>query len=200
MNDPSDREDYFNYLQRRSLAGKLYRNFLLYPRLNACLSGIVLDYGCGIGDFLRFRSATLGVDINAFNIEYCKSQGLKAEQLGETGSIPHGQKSFSGIVMDNVIEHIPPEDVDSVVDEVLRVLSPNGKLLIGVPGLKGFNSDSDHKHFYSEQGLIELLGRHGCKRVKSFHMPISIPWMGKYLSQYCIYVLFVQPSSTGDAM
>lgn len=191
MNVDSDSEKYYRYLRQRSLLGRLYRTLLLYPRLNACLNGKVLDFGCGIGDFLKFRPDTIGVDINSFNVDYCKSQGLNAERLGSKGEIPFKDRAFARIVMDNVLEHILAEDVDTVLQEVLRVLSPNGQLLIGVPGSKGFDSDDDHKCFYAEQSLIDLLAKCGCRKVKSFHMPIRIPWLEKYLSQYCIYVLFV---------
>ena len=85
--------------------------------------------------------------------------------------------------MDNVLEHIPDHEADNVIMEILRVLKPNGKLLIGVPGIKGYKSDSDHKHFYSESALIALLNKHHCNKIKSFHMPIHMLWLQNYLSQ-----------------
>jgi SAM-dependent methyltransferase len=191
MGGTSVDEEYNQYLQQRSLFSKFYRSLFLYPKLNSYITGNVLDFGCGIGDFLRFRPATIGVDNNCFNIEFCRSQGLKADLLSDTGGIPFENESFNSIVMDNVIEHISSEDIDQVLVEILRVLRPGGRFLIGIPGMKGFNSDSSHKCFYSEQGLVDLLSRYGWERQKSFHMPIFVPWLEKHFSQYCIYVLFV---------
>jgi len=174
------------------MLGALYRNWFLYPRISYVLQGKVLDFGCGIGDFLSFRKNSVGVDINEHNVEYCHSLGLKAELI-QDGRTPFHDSSFTSVVVDNVLEHIPEEGVDGVLREILRVLRPGGRLLIGVPGLKGYDSDNDHKCFYSEQNLVELLSRYGCRRMESFHMPIHMPWLGKYLSQHCIYILFKKP-------
>lgn len=186
---PEDKP-YFEYLKKRSLFGALYRNWILYPRLSSCLEGKVLDYGCGIGDFLKFRPDTVGVDINTSNIGYCKSLGLEAELLGEDGRIPFEKASFSGVTVDNVIEHIPAEDVDGVIDEIVRVLEPGGIVVVGVPGSKGYASDSDHKVFYTEEDLIALFKRNDFGVIKTFRMPLPWKWLDKHLCQYCVYTVF----------
>ena len=187
--DRSDKRSYFQYLQKRSLLGVLYRKGMLYPKLSSFLEGHVLDYGCGIGDFIKYRSNTVGADINDHNIEYCQSLGLDA-QLIKDGSIPFSDARFDAIVMDNVLEHIPAKEVEGALHELMRVLRPGGRLLIGVPGVKGYASDPDHKCFYSESDLIALVEPLGFHKVKSFHMPIHFQWLEKYISQYCIYVVF----------
>ncbi len=181
------------------MVGKLYRQWLLYPRLSRCLEGRVLDFGCGIGDFLRFRPGTTGVDINPHNVGFCRDRGLDA-RLIEDGHIPFPDRSFDAAVMDNVLEHIPESSVDGVMRELLRVLRPGGLLLIGVPGEKGYAADDDHRCFYAEGDLVALLGRHGCRLVKVFHMPLRLPRLRHMLSQYCIYALFRLPANgEGDA-
>ena len=190
MEKEDGQKDYFEYLQHRSLIGRIYHNQILYPRLCAAFQGKVLDFGCGIGEFLKFRPDTIGVDINTFNVDYCKSLGLKAELLEENGRVPFEKDTFSGIVMDNVIEHIPADDVDAVFDEIARVLEAKGTIVAGVPGTKGYHSDSDHKVFYTEDDLIALFDRHGFEVRKSFHMPLPWHFLEQYLSQYCVYVVF----------
>jgi len=184
-----EKKEYFEYLEKRSTLGALYRHWLLYPKLCSLLQGKILDYGCGIGDFLRHENNSIGVDINQYNIDYCNSQGLNAKLI-EPNIIPFKNNSFTSVIMDNVIEHISPNNVDDVLYEILRVLKPKGKFLIGIPGIKGYKSDDDHKCFYSEQDLINLLEAHNCKNIKSIHAPIPALWLQNYLSQYCIYVLF----------
>jgi len=181
---------YCEYLQHRTPIGRRYHDWFLFPRLCAALQGKVLDFGCGVGEFLKFRPNTIGVDINVFNIDHCKLLGLQAEMLGDNGQVPFERNTFSGIVMDNVIEHIPADDVDVVIDEVARVLEPGGTILAGVPGTKGYHSDSDHKVFYAEDDLIALFNRHGFEVRKSFHMPLPWRFLEKYMSQYCVYVVF----------
>ncbi|RLL50880.1 methyltransferase domain-containing protein [Mariprofundus sp. EBB-1] len=189
MNTPVEHDRYYTYLKERSRLGAFYRNYYLYPKISSGLTGEVLDFGCGIGDFLKFFSGTVGADINFHNVEYCRGLGLQAELI-ENGRTPFDDCAFDSIVMDNVLEHIPQQEVNGVIHEVLRVLRPGGRLLVGVPGMKGYASDPDHKCFYSEEDLIALLAHYGCIKCRSFHMPLHMPWLENKLSQYCIYVLF----------
>ncbi len=71
--------NYYSYLKTSSILGKIYRKFFLYPFLSRFLKGEFLDVGCGLGDFLSFGpKRSLGLDINQFNINHCKSRGLYA--------------------------------------------------------------------------------------------------------------------------
>lgn len=185
----SSEKKYFLYLKKRSLIGYIYRRYFLYPRICKGLHGRLLDFGCGIGDFLRYHKNAIGVDINHHNIGYCKMQGLDAKLL-QNDRIPFPDKHFTSIVMDNVIEHIPQEEVPSVLHEIIRVMKPGGTLLIGVPGIKGFASDDDHKHFYTECDLLDLFSGYGFKKKQTLHTPFNYPGIDKYIRQYCIYVFF----------
>lgn len=189
MPDAHADQVYFDYLRGRSRLGLWYRRYYLYPRLSRMLTGRVLDFGCGIGDFLNFRPDTVGVDINAETVEFCRAAGRDA-RLIENGRIPWADASFDGVIMDNVLEHIPEERADAVVDEVLRVLVDSGTVLIGVPGQKGYASDSDHKRFYRESDLQQLMSRHGCVATRTIHTPLKGSFADRRLSQYCIYAAF----------
>lgn len=185
-----DMQAYSQYLRQRSLAGFLYRTYFLYPRLSRKLTGRVLDYGCGIGDFVRFRANTVGADINRHNVDYCLLQGLEA-RLIEDNRIPFDDCSFDGVVLDNVLEHIPGDVVDSVIEEVRRVLKNGGKIVAGVPGLKGFDSDPDHKVYYTEDNLMPLFARHGFEIREVFFMPVASRKLERILRQFCMYAVFI---------
>jgi len=190
MTDAMNHADYAEYLRRRSWTGKLYRQWLLYPRLSRHVHGRALDFGCGIGDFLQFRRATVGADINPFNVEFCRKRGLDAHLIAADGRLPFPDRHFNTVVMDNVLEHIAESEVDAVIGELLRVLRPSGRMLVGVPGSKGYAADPDHKCFYTLDDLKALMARYGCRLVKSFAMPLNWPMLESVLSQYCIYALF----------
>lgn len=184
-------KNYFDYLKEKSWKGKLYRNYLLYPLLSRYFKkkDYVLDFGCGIGDYLRFRKNTVGVDINEYNVSYCNSNALEVKII-RNNQIPFCDNIFDGVIMDNVLEHIV--DPTETIEEISRVLKENGLLLIGVPGVKGFDSDIDHKVFYSEEKLINLMEQKGYKHITSVHTPFLI--CSKYVSEkvkiYCVYALF----------
>ena len=178
---------YYAYLQGRSLKGRLYRNWWLYPRLVRHLSGRVLDVGCGIGDMLRFRPNTVGVDINPETIAWCRKQGLDAHHM-ERNRLPFDAETFDGVILDNVLEHIAAPQ--PLLAEAKRVLKPSGRLLAGVPGPKGYQSDPDHKVYYDEAGLIHLMQNNGfsCRMILS--MPLRLPRLSKIIRQYCVYGVF----------
>jgi len=180
-------EAYFSYLQRRSNLGYLYRNYWLYPKLCGYLNGKILDVGCGIGDLLRYRKNSVGVDINSETVKYCQSQGFDA-YLMEFDKLPFKSGSFDGVVLDNVLEHI--EDPSLLLHEIKRVLVPDGCVLLGVPGSKGFARDSDHKVFYSKNKLISLMIDNGFITDTTFSMPLNWRYFDKLISQYCVYGIF----------
>lgn len=183
-------EDYFEYLSQRSLKGKIYRKFILYPLLtrNFNRDMVVLDFGCGIGDYLQYRKNTIGVDLNGKNIQYCKELGLNAAIL-ENGKIPLEDNSIDAVIMDNVLEHI--EEPTSVLKEIKRVLKANGLLLIGVPGEKGFKSDNDHKIFYDQDKLSDLMRVNDYTSIKKFYTPLlyKSDYLSKNLKIYSLYML-----------
>lgn len=179
--------DYFEYLRTRNLTGLLYRKYWLYPRLRRELQGRVLDVGCGIGDFLDSYPGAVGVDINARAVDWCRRKGLDARQM-EVDHLPFDDASFQGVVLDNVLEHV--KDPTELLKEIRRVLVPGGRLVVGVPGPRGYAADPDHKVFYDEPGLDTVLATAHFGKRGSFHMPFECEPLGRRLAQYCIYGVF----------
>lgn len=188
-----DYNEYFKYLKGRSFKAHLYLNFYLYPLLTRYLNGKVIDVGCGTGDFLRYRKETIGVDVNPYNVEYCRELGLDSHLIGESGTFPFDDACFQGAILDNVLEHI--EDPTLTIDEINRMLAPGGILIVGVPGQRGFSHDSDHKKFYDEVSLIRLMRHFGFIKKRVIHMPLfKSAWLSKKVRQYCIYAVFQKNS------
>jgi SAM-dependent methyltransferase len=183
----ADNTEYFNYLRRRRVTGLLYRKLWLYPRLNRHLPGRVLDVGCGIGDFLATRRGSVGVDINPLLVDWCTRRGLEARVM-ENGKIPFADQSFDSAVLDNVLEHVLAPTL--LLAEIRRVLVPGGTLIVGVPGIRGFAGDSDHKVFYDEAGLTNLLAMAGFTCETVIHMPWRSRWLDRHVRQYCLYGIF----------
>ena len=181
-------EVYGEYLKRRSRLSGVYRRNFLYPRICLRLRGRTVDVGCGIGDFLQFRPNTVGVDVNAHTIAHCKARGLDA-RLMEPDVLPFENDSFDSALMDNVLEHIA--EPAALLRELHRVLRPEGRVLIGVPGALGWDCDPDHKVRYDEASLTATLAACDFVRVEVFHAPLwRSAWLSRHLRQYCIFGLF----------
>lgn len=182
-----NQEDYFAYLKRRSHIGLAYRRYWLYPSLSKYLPGTALDIGCGIGDFLAYRKQTVGVDINEFNVDWCRSQGHSVRLMKED-ELPFPDNTFDSIIMDNVLEHI--DEPRQILSEAHRVLTSGGVFVVGVPGTLGYSADSDHKVFYSREKLKKTMMDANFTVCKVFSMPANLKWLDKYISQYCEYGVF----------
>ena len=183
----TDQGAYFAYLKTRSWRAQLYRRTILYPLLNRHISGVALDVGCGLGDMLDFRPNTVGADVNPNAVNYCRSRGFDAHLI-EGGRLPFADQSFDTVVLDNVLEHVPSPQ--SLLDEIHRVLKCGGSVLVGVPGERGYASDSDHKVFYDQHGLITTLAAAGFEANRVLHVPCRSRMLSRMLRQYCVYGVF----------
>ena len=183
----ADSKNYFDYLRQRSMSGLVYRKYWLYPRLCKKLKGRTLDLGCGVGDMLAYRSNTVGVDINPKTIEWGKTQGFNVFLI-EDNKLPFEEKSFDSVILDNVLEHIL--DPTLILLEGNRVLDEQGVFVVGVPGLLGYSSDSDHKVFYTKEKLIDTVTGFGFSVTELFAMPFNFEWLDTRMRQYCVYAVF----------
>ena len=93
-------------------------------------SGVILDIGCGRGEFLEAAKAAnlpaRGIDLNRECIELCQSKGLDVEQADMftyLESLADG--SLGGAYCAQVVEHLPP----SVLPRLAKLLSQ--KLRVG---------------------------------------------------------------------
>jgi SAM-dependent methyltransferase len=180
-------ESYFRYLLGRGRLALIYRRYHLYPRLCRFLNGRVLDVGCGIGDFLKHRPNTVGVDVNPYLVEHCRRLGLEAHAIGDP-PWPFGDGAFRAVVLDNVLEHLSAPE--PILAEIHRLLAPGGTIIVGVPGIKGFKADPDHKRFYSEIELRRLMAGAGFTYHRVLHTPFRALQLERRLSQYAIYGVF----------
>ncbi len=183
-------DEYFSYLSSRSRLGHLYRKHWLYPLLNRRLQGLTLDVGCGIGDMLAFRPGTIGVDVNQRSVQYCVDSGFEAK-LMSPDVLPFSDCRFDSVLLDNVLEHIV--DPIPLLTEIRRVLKFGGVLLVGVPGIRGWSMDPDHKVAYNERQMIECMKHLRLEHTESFFTPLwRSQWLSRHVRQYCLYGTFVK--------
>ena len=97
----------------------------------------VLDLGCGSGNHCWFLSRegfnTFGIDISksAINIteKYLSTEKLSANlTVGEFKKLPYVDNYFDIIIDRLAITH-DPENIDTVLKEVSRVIKPDGKFI-----------------------------------------------------------------------
>lgn len=130
----------------------------------------VLDVGCGNGTtsiLMALKGAkVIGFDINPLAIRYCyenlkivkENIDIKFFVWDAQEKLPIGQRTVDFILCNQVIEHIP--DYEKALDEMVRLLKCDGKILITTPNsITHKIIHEHHSHSFSRDGLKKIIER-----------------------------------------
>ncbi len=101
----------------------------------------VLDFGCGCGRLLRHMkdasSELYGADYNPYLIEWCRQNLSFARfvQANDQPPLPFGEGVFDCVLSVATFAHLNESRQRPWMDEIARVLRPNGMAVITVHGL-----------------------------------------------------------------
>lgn len=159
------------------------------------IEGVILEIGCGIGNFTRLLTkygSVYAIDIEKDYINSARKKTKKA--LIGFGDIEKGgyffkKRLFSTIVCLNVLEHI--KDDKKAINNIYKLLRPDGHLILLVPSHKFLYGQIDKaiNHFrrYNQKELLKILEFAGFEIVKSKRLNIlgAIGWWfsGKVLKE-----------------
>lgn len=103
----------------------------------------VLEIGCHGGEFLAGlggpATRRTGIDISRSLVERASGKpGVVAIRADVSAGIPVRSAAVSLVVMTEVIEHII--DTDALLNDIRRVLTPGGHLLISTPNIRSLKN------------------------------------------------------------
>lgn len=159
---------------------------------------IVLDMGCGDGRLTSLLaskvSRMIGLDHQILPLLFARlliqnNNVVLMQHDLMLGSLPLANNCLDLVSAFDVIEHIPAEALTILLQEVKRVLKPNGKFVLTTP-----NKDSlrnriwghrvSHKHYFelSPRQLAQLLESAGFRviEMKGIYIPVPIPKVEHY--------------------
>jgi 2-polyprenyl-3-methyl-5-hydroxy-6-metoxy-1,4-benzoquinol methylase len=140
----------------------------------------ILDIGCANGDLLvllkqKFPNLEtfVGIDIFPRHIEIAKQTlsdflvdgTIVFADITNSETFSEITETFDVITFFHTLEHIFPEHVDTTIENIKKLLSKNGTLIVSLP--YGFAHDpGTHTQTFDEISLCELFEQRGFKTVK----------------------------------
>jgi len=137
-----------------------------------CKSGQILDIGCGTGEFLKYCHSNgfevKGIEPNEKARAYARTvNSIDVSEKPDSLSAMHG--SFTCITMWHVLEHI--HDLNEMIVEVKKLLSPNGIFIVAVPNSNSWDAlhygkywaaydVPRHLYHFTKDTVLKLASRH----------------------------------------
>jgi SAM-dependent methyltransferase len=145
------------------------------------VQGPTIDYGCGAGQLLaRLPPGSVGLEVNPHLIAGHQKAGLSVRQWqpNDQGFDLPGLETdhYKTLVISHVLEHLP--DPNAALTRLLQACARLGvqRLIVIVPGAKGFASDATHRSFIDSA----YVDSHGWQRLAGFALRrqrfFPLPW------------------------
>lgn len=148
----------------------------------------VLEAGCGTGYFgrileQRYDWRVCALDLAPEGVRYARQLGLERIVQGDVARLPFPDSSFDVVLSLDVLVHFPRGEDEAPVRELVRVLAPEGTLVLRVAALDALRSR--HSQFTGERQrftrdrLRALVERHGmrvtrCTYANSLLLPVAL--------------------------
>jgi ubiquinone/menaquinone biosynthesis C-methylase UbiE len=139
----------------------------------------VLDAGCGTGqnlanivDAITFDA--YGFDISRYAAVFWKRRDLQKTCLASIDEIPFASESFQAVVSVDVLE-CEQVNEQRAFDEIWRVLSPGGFMVLVVPAYDWLIDKEHHKAVgavrrYSKNRVLEILAKNPMQMIRTTHL------------------------------
>ncbi len=141
----------------------------------------VLDLGSGRGELLALlRDAAIearGVDANADMVAFARAEGLDVQQATAHGALEAcADGSLGAVVALQLLEHLPPPDLISLLDLAHAKLRPGGLLIAetidpsSVGALRNYYADLTHAQPLVPETLELLVRGAGFGETETIHL------------------------------
>lgn len=200
-------EDYISHTdKKRNLLEKVYhiaRDVSLKRKLKlvnsyAGDSKHILDFGCGTGDFLKtakdngWQVSGIEPDEGAREIANKK---VDISVLDSEAFWNLEANQFDVITLWHVLEHLP--ELDKHINQLQKLLKPNGTLIIAVPNFKSFDAHYYKEHWaaydvprhlwhFSKDSILKLFGNQNFKIEKILPMKLDSYYVSLLSEKYKI--------------
>jgi 2-polyprenyl-3-methyl-5-hydroxy-6-metoxy-1,4-benzoquinol methylase len=141
--------------------------------------GRTLDVGCGLGRNLAHLGPGngVGVDHNPTSIEVARAQGFEAYTIDEFFATDR-TAAFDSLLAAHLLEHLPAEQAQKVVESYLPCVRPGGTAVFITPQERGYASDATHVRFVGFAEAAAMCRDLGLTVIRQYSFPFP-RFMGK---------------------
>lgn len=141
--------------------------------LRSLKPGYCLDVGCGLGRNLAHLNGNgVGIDHNEYFVKTAKNKGYTVFTPDEFIKSDFAMSySFDSLLFSHIIEHLDLEEAVEIINQYIKYLKQDGKIIIITPQERGYNSDPSHKLFFDFSKLKMLLSKLDCSVLKEYSFP-----------------------------
>lgn len=167
------------------------KRFEILTRMLAGQNSGILDVGCGSSKIIQFLPGAVGLDSNLSKLRFIRRFHTQIVH-GTLRGLPFADETFQTVICSHVVDRIP--DTTSALSELLRVLKPGGRLILGAPDYGGWQwpfieriyqrvtpagrSRDRHTHL-TRDGLVHLLESLGATCLEEDYI-LKAEWMGMF--------------------
>jgi SAM-dependent methyltransferase len=143
---------YFQWHEKPGYWGDVVRHFPSGTRL--------LDVGCGSAWLSDHFEHYTGVDVSSAAVEAARARGREVLQGDVDAPLPFADESFDGVVMKDLLEHVP--DPVAVVSEAHRLLRAGGLAFASSPDAQRWVwDDYTHRRPFTRKAFRKLFEDQG---------------------------------------
>ena len=133
-----------SYLKNVWTDSALLNNQILKSLVDPVKKAKILDLGCGTGELIVERVTAVrkpeiyAVEIDPLHFKEIKKLGIKVTKADIEKGLPYKNNYFDIISANQIIEHLV--NVDLFMEEVNRVLKPNGYVILSTENLSSWHN------------------------------------------------------------
>jgi SAM-dependent methyltransferase len=138
----------------------------------------LLDVGSGYGFLVecarQFGVAAIGLEASEIALSECRRRHPEADaRFWRAGApLPCGDESIGVAMLNQLIDHVTPEENRLLLAELRRVLKPDGALVVHSPSrFNRFETDTGHVTFFSPSEFKAFVAGFGFRIIEQPYFP-----------------------------
>lgn len=142
---------------------KNYNNYVFKKITNFLVHGKGLDYGCGLGGFIKFINNIEGFKFTGFDINQNIIKNLEINNIPIEKSLENVYSRYENVVSINVLEHIVNDE--DVLKNFYKILKNNGRVILYIPNSDKLWTELDdavgHVRRFTKNNITDKLIKNG---------------------------------------